>query len=251
MKKIVGLFSICLFAGLLGRAQDYLLKGKIEYEKKVNMHSYLDGVADDDDKEWVERIRKNTPKYRTTYFDLYFEGEKTLYKPGREAAATNQGPDWLTIPANENVVYTDLQTSQSVSQKLIYENTYLISDSVRKCEWRIAAETRMIAGFECRRATTIIMDSIYVIAFYCDRIVPSGGPEGFNGLPGMILGLVIPRMNTTWFATKLEVAGINYGQIAPPSKGKKVNNTKVKEDVNTIFKRWGKWGQRELWNVFI
>ena len=49
----------------------------------------------------------------------------------------------------------------------------------------------------------MVMDSIVVIAFYTDEILTSGGPESFNGLPGMIMGLAIPRLHTTWYATKL------------------------------------------------
>jgi GLPGLI family protein len=31
------------------------------------------------------------------------------------------------------------------------------------------------------------MDSVFIVAFYTDQIVTSGGPESFNELPGMIL----------------------------------------------------------------
>jgi GLPGLI family protein len=49
----------------------------------------------------------------------------------------------------------------------------------------------VIAGFNCRRANAMIMDSIYVVAFYTDEILTTGGPESFSGLPGMILGVAL------------------------------------------------------------
>ena len=87
-------------------------------------------------------------------------------------------------------------------------------------DWRITGERRTIAGFECHKAVGRIMDSVYVVAFYTDQIVTNGGPESFNGLPGMILGLAIPRINTTWFATKIEAIEISPLDIAAPKKGK-------------------------------
>ena len=44
------------------------------------------------------------------------------------------------------------------------------------------------------------------------------GPELFTGLPGMILGLAIPRYYTTWFATKVELADIDETKIVPPAE---------------------------------
>jgi len=75
---------------------------------------------------------------------------------------------------------------------------------------------------ECRKAVGILFDTVTVFAFYTDEIVISGGPEGINGLPGMILGVGIPRLHTTWFATKVSI--LNDGDIksiTPAVKGKK------------------------------
>jgi GLPGLI family protein len=91
------------------------------------------------------------------------------------------------VPAEKNVVYNNYERDSANLHKKIFEKTYLVKDSLRKFEWKISEEFRKIAGFNCRRAETIIMDSVYVIAFYTDAIIAEGGPEGFNGLPGMIL----------------------------------------------------------------
>ena len=80
-------------------------------------------------------------------------------------------------------------------------------------------ETRNIAGFNCRKAYTILFDSVYVFAFYTDEIMISGGPLGIHGLPGMILGITIPRMHTSWIATKLQINGVDTSIIKPPKKG--------------------------------
>jgi GLPGLI family protein len=91
-----------------------------------------------------------------------------------------------------------------------------------KLDWKLVPnETREIAGFNCRKAQAVIFDSVYVFAFYTDEITVSGGPMGIHGLPGMILGITIPRMFTSWIATKLQVNGVKTNIIVPPTKGKK------------------------------
>jgi GLPGLI family protein len=133
----------------------------------------------------------------------------------------------------------------------VYDNTFLIQDSLTKIEWRITNDTRTIAGFECRKAVGRMLDSVYVIAFYTDQILTTGGPESFTGLPGMILGAAIPRINTTWFATKLELTPVTPEQIAPPKKGKKVNTKELLEQLQTAMKDWQRFGKRNIWLIMI
>ena len=108
-----------------------------------------------------------------------------------------------------------------------------------------------LPGSNAARLLGRIMDSVYVIAFYTDQIVTPGGPESFSGLPGMILGIAIPRINTTWFATKLEVAPLTAADIAPPAKGKKFTAVEFQKKLNEVMKDWGKYGKRKLLQVLI
>lgn len=242
MQKIIIIIAALIFTK--AHAQTFITHGKIEFEKTVNQHAMLD-----DNNSWEQTLKKTVPKNRLTYFDLYFNGDKTLYKPGKDVVQT--GPDWMVGPASDNTVFTDLTAQQLTSQKTVFENTYLIQDSLRNAQWKLTNDTRTIAGFECRKATTIIMDSVYVFAFYTDEILTSGGPESFNGLPGMILGIAIPRMHTTWFATKLQLTEIKPEALTAPKKGKKTNSLNLKTLLQDVMKEWGKYGQRNQWNIFV
>ncbi|MEO7210633.1 MAG: GLPGLI family protein, partial [Chitinophagaceae bacterium] len=81
--------------------------------------------------------------------------------------------------------------------------------------------------------------------------IPPGGPESLHGLPGMILGMVIPRMNTTWFATSVQVTGINTDIIQPPLKGKKVDYTELNNQLQGVMKDWGPNGQSYIWRIML
>ncbi len=128
------------------------------------------------------------------------------------------------------------------------DNNYLLTGALMNIEWKLSpTETREIAGFNCRKATGIIFDSVYVFAFYTDEITISGGPMGINGLPGMILGITIPRMFTSYIATKLQVAGVDVRKVTAPQKGKKKDFVSLRQDVEKVAKNWGKYGQQALW----
>ncbi len=183
--KIINLYSLItgIVRDIAGAAVHYACK--IEFERKVNQHSFLEEGS-----VWNDMMKKNTPKFHTAYYDLYFKNGVSLYKMGREPEV-RQNKVWSVFIA-ENTIQTNLDSSTSITLKDIQNDLYLLTDSLRKVDWKMGTEIRKIAGFDCRKAVGKIMDSIIVIAFYSDEIMPSGGPESFGGLPGMILGLAIP-----------------------------------------------------------
>jgi len=207
----------------------FLSQGRIEFEKKLNQHSAIEG-----DNGWSELEKKTLSQFKITYFDLQFTRTKTLYKPGREGT-----------------VYSDLEQGKSISQKKVFEQQFLVQDTIRRIKWKLTDETRVIAGFNCRRANAIIMDSLYVVAFYTDEILATGGPESFSGLPGMILGVALPHQHVSWFATKVEAIAVTDNQLTPPQKGKKTDNAGLKETVGPALKDWGKYAYRSLQAIYL
>lgn len=232
----------------LNAQEQFIVKGKIEFEKRVNLHKQIEN---EEDEEWRNMLKQMMPETKVTYFDLYFNDQSTIYQPGREVVTEKKVPDWMEGPANDNIVFTDLTRQSFTAQKTVFEDIFNIQDSVRKVNWKITADKRTIAGIECRKATAVIMDSVFVVAFYTDQVVTSGGPESFSGLPGMILGLAVPRMHTTWFATRLELIDVKPTVLIAPKKGKKSNLSSLKVQLNSAMKNWGKWRDKNIWQIMI
>jgi hypothetical protein len=67
----------------------------------------------------------------------------------------------------------------------------------------------------------------------------------------MILGMGIPRLHITWFATKVEVSGVNLNSVVPATKGKKVTNKTMIESLEKVMKRWGDYGSKLIMNFVI
>jgi GLPGLI family protein len=212
-------------------AQDFITRGQIEYEIKRNNKK----IYSDEDRAknlWLA----NQPEFDITYRNLVFSGNTLCYQAGRKGPAFSQYN-------NDNMVYSDLDNGTTVKRRNFFEEDFVFKDSIHPVKWKIQNETRKIAGFECRKAIGVIEDSVYVVAFYCPEIIPQGGPECFGGLPGMILGLAIPRHYATWFATRVELASIDATGIKPPviKKGKTYSKKELAAILQKKYKETGWW----------
>lgn len=241
MKKIF--FIAALFTCSLLNAQQFVTSGLVEFEVRRNNHKVFgDGI-------WAEMAKSRFPQFSTSYYTFAFTDNKAIYKFDRNDEKTKV--PW-GAEAEDNIWFNDYTTGIYAHQKYVFDNTYLLSDSLVKIDWKLAPnETREIAGFNCRKATGVIFDSVYVFAFYTDEITVSGGPMGINGLPGMILGITIPRMYTSWVATKVQLTGFDPAKIIAPTKGRKKVGSELKDAVQKATKDWGSWGQQAVWGIFL
>lgn len=231
MKQLLLLLVCGVVISATMRAQDFITRGKIEFEiKRNNKRMMLDRHPD---MEWGMSM----PEFDITYRDLEFSADQSLYSPARKSTSKT--------PVSETTLYTNLDTRRIVSKQGFLNETFLIEDTIRPIKWKIENEVRKIAGFECRKAIGRYHDSMYVVAFYCPEIVPQGGPEFFAGLPGMILGLAIPRLYTTWFATRVELASLDETKISPPTM-KNSQPHKKEELAATLYTKYKDSGWLEL-----
>ncbi|SRR5579871_446268 len=247
IESIIICCALLFFQNAKSQNTVFITRGKIEFEYKVNIYAQMQDFNDDGWKDWV---KKNMQQFKTTYFDLTFDNNRALYRPGRENPDNNKM--WFgNDVADGNVVYSDFDKQQSIAQKKAFEKIFLVQDSLRKINWKITNETRTIAGFECRRANALILDSIYVVAFYTDEITTPGGPESFSGLPGMILGVALPHQHVTWFATKLETEAVKETDLKAPTKGKITTNASLKDNLKESLKDWGKYADKYVLQILL
>ncbi|MEE1885869.1 GLPGLI family protein [Pedobacter flavus] len=231
MKRIL-IICIALFVVQKGTAQEsFNSRGKITFEKSVNQKRVLD------DSDWFpSEYKDRISTYKKSNWEYQFNDTHALYKEGEKNAVSNEFMFYTS--GGNGQFYTQFKDGKRIFVKDISSVPYLLTDTIPKLDWKILPEIRMIAGYETRKATAVFNDTVTVVAFYTDQILTQGGPEGFTGLPGMILGLAIPRYFTTWFATKIEILPETALKIQPPTKGQKVDNEKDYAKMLDIFLRW-------------
>ncbi len=250
MKKII-LIAILLFASQQDFAQNthFTTVGSIEFEKSINMFAILKKQINKNNESYMQQVfdqyKKTQPQFKKLKSTLYFLNDKTMFKPDADESASS-GFFNGALTTQNNTIRTDLGAGTFISQKKVFEETFLVKDSLRNINWKITDETRDIAGYTCRRANAIVLDSIYVVAFYTDEIAVSGGPESFTGLPGMILGIALPHENITWFATKVNEVTVDPKNLNPPTKGKPVNNKQLRTTLQAALKDWGDYAKESF-----
>ncbi|CAN5865401.1 GLPGLI family protein [soil metagenome] len=249
--KIYLFFLLAFFSAHRMSAQLFIDKAGIEYEMKVNIQKTMGTNS------FSEMMKENMPQFKTGYFQFTFADNKSVYK--FDHWGDKKVPEWFRRNDEENVWYFDHNSGKFTMQKMVFGSAFNVEDSIPAIQWRFTNENRMIAGFNCRKAVGKIMDSVYVFAFYTDEITISGGPCSINGLPGMILGLTIPRMYASWIATKVMLNNVNVSIIKPVIAKKYYTNATFKTILKDRTKEWvseddpdsRKWIEQLYWNTLL
>jgi GLPGLI family protein len=249
MIKRILFFTVIVIATQTADAQEKFFSTiKVEFEKTISVRQLMKDLQEGNNN-WYEQNKDRFPVSMLSYFNFTGDTSKSIYQPGKDVPIDPRS--WYRPMADKNVVYNDYQKGISISQKPVFEETFLVEDSLLKIKWKITGDVRTIAGYDCRKAVGILNDSIAIFAFYSDELLINGGPEGIQGLPGMILGMGIPRLHTTWFASKVEVFDVKMNKVTPATKGKKVTRTSMMKSLEIISKQWGTYGSKLLLNFVI
>lgn len=253
MKAILIILScLLLTASLQAQNNKTVTSGTIEFEKRINMYAVaLNEITDqktgyaESEKRSLDAYKKANPQFGVLQSTLVFNNDKSLFTPIKPNVPLN---NFYSNPIGTqfNTIYTDMTTNTVTAEKVIYGEQFLLKDSLRKITWRLTDETQDILGYTCRRANGIMLDSVYIVAYYTDKIWMSSGPESFSGLPGMILKVALPHFNVVWTATKISLDPVPETKIIAPKKGDVVNNKTLAEKLKIASKNWGNWGVYEV-----
>ncbi len=251
MKITITLIISFLFCFQQNNAQIFISKAVIEFEVKTNIKKTLGNNR------WDEMLKENLPQFKTGYYNYTFANNKSIYKFDHWDKI--KIPDFLRRDDESNVWYFDHDINKFQMQKTIFGSEFNVDDSIQQIKWSLTNENRVIAGFNCRKAVGKIRDSVYVFAFYTDEIMIPGGPCSINGLPGMILGLTIPRMYQSYIATKVMVTSVNEQAIKPFTTKKPYTMESMQAVLKERTKDWTraddpdskKWIEQMYWNALL
>lgn len=248
-KILLLLLTIFVFQA---KAQLFIDKAVIEFEVKTNVKKTMGSG------QWADMLKENMPQFKTAYYQYSFSGNKSIYKFNRWDEGPKV-PEFMRRDDEQQIYFFDYNTNKTYQQKAIVGSNFFLEDSISKIDWRLTNESRVIAGFNCRKAIGKIMDSVYVFAFYTDEILIPGGPCTINGLPGMILGVTIPRMYISFIATKLTISNVIEDEIKPVTAKKFSSKAALKTLITERSKEWSSeddedskaWRNQFVWKALL
>lgn len=193
--KKLAIFLLLLTTGSIS-AQTFVTEGRIEFERRTNLEKRFEGMEDN---QWMRNVDLTEPKIDR--FELFFTDSMAAFVPIQ--STTMQGMrEWLTM---KNTSFQNLKTGMRKQKFSIFGTDVLLKDSLRDRQWRMTNSKRVIAGYNCRQAMWEVNDTFRLYAWYAEELIPPVGPETFNGLPGVILGLATEDGGVVYFAKKVDI----------------------------------------------
>lgn len=232
MKTKIFFILLSFFLSFKVEAQHFISKAVIEYEVKANVKKTMGNGF------FADMVKDKMPELKTAYYTLTFANDRSIYKFDRW---DDKMPEFLkrwNQGEENNIWYYNYTSGKCDIQKNINGTNLPIADSIPKLNWKLSNENRIIAGFNCRKAQAILFDSVYVFAFYTEEIMLPGGPASFHGLPGTILGVTVPRLYTSWIATKVSVTNVNENAIKPLVQKKSMDYKQLETVMKENTKDW-------------
>ncbi len=250
--RVLITYSIALLCCITLHAQQSIYnKGTLMYECRINNHKNL-WFSDEPEEElvdWQKQYRESLPVFSTYYYNMQFGSNKTLFSFAGQDENSKQISE--EEGKEDDSWYHDFSISSYTFRKNVFGEVFKFQDSIRNIKWHIVPnDTRVFANFNCRKAYGVIFDSVYVFAYYTDAIACTGGPMSIQGLPGMIMGLTIPRMHLSCIATSFKEA-VNETAIIAPKKGTVKAASLIYNKVAKATKDWGRWAHKGIWSSFL
>lgn len=238
MKKSA--FYLLLAMGILANAQDF--RGTAVYESKTTLD--LSGTNENGEEvsidlgdDFKEQLAKAMEKTYTLHFDrtasVYEENEKLATPTGGTMVHVNFGASGKQ--------YRNVKAKTSIIESDIFDKAFLIVDSLKAKDWKMAGETKKIGNYTCYKATytikpqplpevpeedkkvnilSLVEKETVITAWYTPDIPVSHGPGEYWGLPGLILEVNDGR--TTLLCSKITLNPKEKVEIKAPTKGDKV-----------------------------
>lgn len=183
---------------------------------------------------------RNIPESMTNEFNLNFTATTSLYKEiasATDEAAGGEGGGMRFMMRRFNPpIYKDLANNRQVEEVDLFGKPFLIDDVIQTRAWKVTGQQKKILDYPCISATftdSLMGRARLVTAWFAPTIPVALGPQGYGGLPGMILEVDFDGGRSVITATEVKLQKPAEGSIKMPEKGKKVTRAeynKIREE---------------------
>ncbi|XOV69356.1 MAG: GLPGLI family protein [Fluviicola sp.] len=230
MKVLITLISIVVAASSFAQ----VTQGRVVFERRTNLKKTLKG------NERAEQFINEKNKIRTEQFELLFNESGSSFKY-IEPEVEEEG--FMKFFTQHHTVYQNLDEKENMVVLNLWGSVAYMQDSSSQHQWKITDRSREFDGYKGIRAIWEMNDSTRIYAWFAPDIVPVSGPEGFNGLPGLILGLATEDGSIVYFAKEVEVREVTNEDVAfPETKEEKYTKEEIKK---MLLEKMGRWMKKE------
>src|SRR5882724_2983202 len=208
-----------------------LTEGKVIYERKVNVHRRMTD----------ESMKSMIPEFSTSKSELNFSAGESIYKnikeddDIRDHAGDDNNRVIMKFGGGDDQVYKNYTLEKMTEQRELGPKKYLIEDTLPRQSWKLSVETKTIQGYTCKKALTHNREGKEVIAWYCEDIRTSTGPEGYGGLPGLILELNSNDAEIVITVLEITTKGFDKKMVKAPTDGKKISRKEFQQMMTEQF----------------
>ena len=236
MQAFIKYTSILILLFTIGTSSAQIKNGVIMFERKTNL---LKKYKTEESQRWLRGEKVNIDR-----FYLYFTPNKSLFIPIESLSPSKA--DWAT---SKNTVIQDFNKNERTSIYNLWGENMTVVDEIKNRTWKITERKRDIAGYSCRRAIWEKNDSTNIYAWFTNQIIPSTGPETFNGLPGTILGLATEDGGVVYFAKTVQEKYNDLEELSPKLKKKTYTESELKKELEMKAKS-NPWMGRVISYIF-
>lgn len=221
-------YLLLIFLPIFSFAQE---KFKVEYE----VRKFMNFGKTEQDLETEKRYSR--PLYIELTGDNNRCSQKQIVKLDNSQGATgnlNYIGGYKDLESYYDFDKNYLKVSREMDNKL-----YLIKVDFTKINWNLTRETKVINGFNVKKATYEEGD-LLLEAWYATEIKSKCGPDHYNNLPGLILEVTksfktVPDQYMTYKLESIQLD--NSLKFTEPNKGKLISQEELKKLESEYKKR--------------
>lgn len=230
------IFLTIAFSSIVFCAAAQIVTGEITYNRKqdwVKIMTQMPWMTEEQITRAMLNFGKRDMGDGINYTLLFNGNQQSIYTQKEEEESTGRY-QWKQ---SKFMLHRDYKNQKLLDWIETLDKKFVIKDELTKTKWKILNEIKEIGGYLCMKAETI--DTIRnrtIHAWYTDAIPFNGGPEGFGGLPGLILELDMNNGECLITATKIDLKKpVEKLPIPKKIKGKEVALSEFNATINKFI----------------
>lgn len=245
--KLSTYIFILLFGICLTPSQAQNIEGEITFNRQTDWIAIMSTLPHITQEE-IDRVKLTwgNDENKGTNYSYHFKDDKSIYTYKEEES--DGGYSWKK---EKYVIIRDHKKKTITDMIELLGKKYKVEEEISKTKWKILNEIKEIEGYLCMKAeTTDTMKQQTIHAWFTDAIPFYGGPEGFNGLPGMILELDINDGHIIVSATKVDLTTpLEKLPLPKKIKGKEITYAEYKSKMRKYIDETIEGKKNPYWRV--